>query len=127
MGLWKTANNEIHDDMDGAALSLPNWPRDMTQITDVEADQIRAAQQAALPPIIDVDGFTQAVKTGVGGILAANALMIDYPAFFPAIQSGEWNDLHDLIIDAKNKNIITLDQYNIIKSAASQFNIPIIL
>lgn len=40
MALWKDSNNGIHDDMDGAALSLPTWPQGMTQITQSEADAI---------------------------------------------------------------------------------------
>lgn len=41
MSLWKDSNNEIHDDSDGAALSLPIWPQGMVQITQAEADALR--------------------------------------------------------------------------------------
>lgn len=37
---WKDSNNQICDDMDGQALSLPSWPQGMTQITPLEADAI---------------------------------------------------------------------------------------
>lgn len=40
MALWKDSNGKVHDDMDGAALSLPSWPQGMTQITQPEADAI---------------------------------------------------------------------------------------
>ena len=43
MTLWIDANNQLHDDADGAALSLPNWPQGMTEAT---TDQI-----AVLTPV----------------------------------------------------------------------------
>ena len=56
MSLWKDSNNEIHDDSDGAALSLPIWPQGMVQITQAEADALLAppplsAKQSALNQI----------------------------------------------------------------------------
>ena len=63
----------------------------------------------------------------MGGILAANALMVAYPAFFPAIQTQMWGDVQALAVDAKTKAVITTAQYNAIKAAAAQFNIPVTL
>jgi hypothetical protein len=43
MALWKNLNNQIHDDMDGVALSYPNWPQQgMVKITQQEADVLLA-------------------------------------------------------------------------------------
>jgi hypothetical protein len=30
MALWIDSNNQVHDDMDGAALSIPSWPQGMS-------------------------------------------------------------------------------------------------
>jgi hypothetical protein len=73
------------------------------------------------------NNFAQSVKTSVGGILAANSLMIAYPAFFPAIQEGQWTDLQTLIIDANTKAVITPLQYAEIRQAATDNHIPITL
>lgn len=43
MTLYKAPDGSIHDDMDGQALSLPNWPQGLTEAT--------AEQIAALTPI----------------------------------------------------------------------------
>ena len=64
MSLWKDANGGIHDDADGAALSLPIWPQGMVQITQAEADallapppptiaQIQAQLEAAVQTYLD--------------------------------------------------------------------------
>lgn len=37
MALYKDSNNVIHDDMGGAALSLPAWPAGCVQISEEEA------------------------------------------------------------------------------------------
>ena len=43
MALWKNLqDNSIHDDMDGQALSLPTWPKNMERITQEEADALLA-------------------------------------------------------------------------------------
>jgi hypothetical protein len=33
MALWIDSNNQVHDDMDGAALDLPSWPKGMSSYT----------------------------------------------------------------------------------------------
>lgn len=48
MALWKDSSNQVHDDMDGEALSLPIWPQGMVQITQAEADALLAATDAEL-------------------------------------------------------------------------------
>lgn len=41
--LWRnTQDNSVHDDMDGKALLLPTWPKNMVQITQSEADALLA-------------------------------------------------------------------------------------
>ena len=55
MSLWKDANNEIHDDADGAALDLPLWPKGMKQITQEEADDLLTP-----PPLTPAQSFAQA-------------------------------------------------------------------
>lgn len=51
MSLWIDGNNIIHDDMDGAALDLPSWPKGMTAYTPpspTTAQLVEAAQTAQL-------------------------------------------------------------------------------
>ncbi len=50
MSLWIDTNNVIHDDMEGEALSLPNWPKGMTAYTPpapTAAQQLEAAKTAS--------------------------------------------------------------------------------
>lgn len=77
-------------------------------------------------PSPDANGFIQAVKSELGGILAISAIP-SASLVFAAIQSQQWADAQVLVIDAKDKAIITLAQYDAIKSAAELFNIPIVL
>ena len=72
-------------------------------------------------------GFEQAIKTGVGGIVAANALARAYPLFFAAVQSGQWADVQALILDAQTTGAITPTQYAEFQAAATSFNIPVTL
>jgi len=106
-------------------------PAGCVEITDAEAESIQAAQaaaqaaaQTALP---NPTGFAQAVKTGLGGIVAANSIAVAYPLFFAAISSGEWADVQALILDAQSKAVINSTQYANIKAAATANNIPITL
>lgn len=98
-----------------------------TQVEMADNDAKVVAFLTAANTHPDPAGFAQAVKVGMGGILAANALMVTYPAFFPAIQTQVWADVQALVLDAKAKSAISLAQYNAIKSAAVQFNIPVTL
>ena len=82
----------------------------------------------AAPAVVpDGASFASAIKASVGGILVANQLMQAYPAFFPAIQSAQWKDVQDLILDAQSKGVISTSQYSGIKAAAAGYNIPITL
>jgi len=71
--------------------------------------------------------FTQAIKTGLGGIIAANVLATKYPLLSPAISLQNWADVQALIIDANTNLVINSTQYAAIKSAATTYNIPITL
>ena len=48
MTIWQDSNGSLHDDMDGAALSLPSWPQGMTQLT---AAQVAALQAPTLAQV----------------------------------------------------------------------------
>jgi hypothetical protein len=75
----------------------------------------------------DPSGFIQAIKNGLGGIVAANSVAVAYPLFFAAVQEQHWPDTQALLIDAKTKNLLTDQQYLDIKTAAATFNIPVTL
>jgi hypothetical protein len=42
MTIWQDENGGLHDDMGGAALSLPSWPAGLVQLTDAEVVALRA-------------------------------------------------------------------------------------
>jgi hypothetical protein len=96
----------------------------LVSITQVQADALRMPAPSAQP---DGQGFLQAIKIGLGGIVAVNTLLIAYPAFLSAIQLSEWLDVQSLLIDALSKTAITPIQYAAIKSAAATYNIPVTL
>jgi len=75
------------------------------------------------PP--DRIGFSNAIKSALGGIVQANTLAASYPLLSPAIDGAVWSDAQALIIDAKANAVITTTQYSAIKTAASTFNIPV--
>jgi len=77
-----------------------------------------------LTPPPDIDGFIQAVKTGLGGIVAVNNLATLYPLFFPAVQAQNWADVNLLLADALSKSVISAAQKTAILAAATAFNIP---
>lgn len=79
------------------------------------------------PPQPSPFGFQNAVKIALGGIIGANALMVAYPAFLPALEQAQWTDLQALIIDANTTAKITAAQYAAIKAAATANNIPVTL
>lgn len=89
--------------------------------------QITSTQAAAVALMPNPAGFESSVKIALGGVLGTNAMMVAYPAFFPSIQSSMWADTSALMIDAKAKSVISTAQYAAIKSAASSYNIPIVL
>lgn len=58
MTLWIDSNNQVHDDMSGAALTLPSWPKGMTPYTPPAptAAQLLEAAQVTQNKVI-MDGF----------------------------------------------------------------------
>ena len=78
-------------------------------------------------PQPDGVGFEQAIKNGVGGILAANALAVVYPLFFAAVEKGNWPDVQTLILDAKAKAVLSAAQYAQFQTSAAQFNTKMVL
>lgn len=76
---------------------------------------------------MNVQGFQNAIKTAVGGIVGANALATAYPLLAPAIEQGVWSDVQALIIDAHMKGALTAAQYAAIQSAVTVNNIPVTL
>ena len=71
MTLWIDSNNQLHDDMGGAALSLPAWPQGMTQATP--------AQIAAItnPPLSQAQQLAQ-YNAAIQGVLDAYAVTKQY-------------------------------------------------
>lgn len=57
MTLWKDENGNIHDDMNGEALSNPLWPSGLVQITLEEAELIRATKTS--------EQIAEAIKSGL--------------------------------------------------------------
>lgn len=78
-------------------------------------------------PIADPNSFIQGIKTALGGIVSTNELASSYPLLYPAIQNGAWVDVEALIKDAQQKGVMTTQQYNLIKTASINCNLPITL
>ena len=41
MAIWQDKNGGLHDDMNGAALSIPCWPENLTLLTDEQAQALQ--------------------------------------------------------------------------------------
>lgn len=80
-----------------------------------------AAPAAIIPNWL---GFAMACKAAAGTALQLNALMVQYPAFFPAIQEMDGATVQALILDAQSKSVISATQYSAFKSAVAANNIP---
>jgi hypothetical protein len=48
MSVWQDSNGGLHDDMNGAALSLPAWPKGMTMLTNEQVAAIELPVPSAL-------------------------------------------------------------------------------
>ena len=72
MALWIDSNNIIHDDMDGAALDLPSWPKGITPYTPPAptAAQLLDAAKVSQTKIID-DAYYQAIYADIAFTTAA--------------------------------------------------------
>lgn len=78
-------------------------------------------------PKPDVEGFINGLKAAMGGAVAANALMRQYPMFYAALSTGTWVDVQALIIDAHATGTLTDAAYAAFKSISAQHNIPVAL
>jgi hypothetical protein len=111
------------------------WPDGRLDSCSVLAQEFLdwvAAGNTPLPPDPsepqpNPDGFVEAIKAALGGIVGANALMKMYPAFYDAVATGTWPDVQALIIDAKSTSVLTAAQYTAFGQLAQEFNIPITL
>jgi hypothetical protein len=100
---------------------------DFIPLSATEEDTIRNAAMNYNLTRPDVNGFIQNLKTSLGGIVTANNFATAYPLFLVAVQNHEWGDVQELVVDAKLNSVITIEQYNLIKTAAATFNIPVVL
>jgi hypothetical protein len=69
MALWVDSNNQVHDDMDGTALSLPSWPKGMSPyilppITPPTAAEISAQTEATYTKVVQDYIISIAQKKG---------------------------------------------------------------
>jgi hypothetical protein len=48
MALWIDSKNQVHDDMNGAALALPSWPQGMTPYTIPEPTNEQLLAEASM-------------------------------------------------------------------------------
>lgn len=75
MAIWQnTADNSLHDDMDGLALAMPIWPVGMVELTDAQVAAARAptlAQARAIQVAILNAGYAVAIAAPVSFTNAA--------------------------------------------------------
>ncbi|OIR10967.1 hypothetical protein GALL_71380 [mine drainage metagenome] len=95
MGLWtNAAKTEVHDDKGGVALTYPSWPQGLTQITQAEADAIRASvsaiplPQQAQSALDKVTGPSGTIMRCVAAGVAVPAAWTTYVQALRAIASG---------------------------------------
>ena len=94
---------------------------------DPTATELAVMPNTIASPIPQGDAFTQAIKTGLGGIVAANAIAKNEPLLEAALREQNWPDVTALVKDALANAVITQAQYDAIKAAAAAYNIPVTL
>ena len=140
MTIWAYLNTDgsvdmtrgLHDDMNGAALSLAAWPQGMTLLTAAQVQAIHAAQQAAAQStqaaLPNPAQFFQSCKTALGGptgILSFSAQVQSAIALtFSAVQLQDWPDVQAYITAMQ---IPLGPAYTAIKTDAATYNIPVTL
>ena len=136
MSIWQAIDGSLHDDSDGAALGLKNWPQGMTLLTDAQVQVILSAQAAALSAaqakLPNPSEFIAAVKTVLGGYPAILSLPAEIQsALAHAVAAINMNDTSSLqaIITSQESalNAVNIGFYSGIKAAAIQYNINITL
>lgn len=75
--------------------------------------------------IPDVQGFILALKTAIGGSGPWNTLMTKYPAVYIALQTSDWQTVHDLIVGANAAVVFTPAQYGQIKALITAHGLPV--
>jgi len=125
--LNNTTNQLYWLDLEDHEHALPDG---CTAITNEQAQAIHDANDAARADVVATypqpTAFAESVKDALGGIVGISNLP-SAALFFAAVQTQTWVDTMALIQDAKNKSVISADQYAAIKAAATTFNIPITL
>lgn len=124
---YQLAQGGVIDLSDGAFIPLPStgWRAQAYAAWLAVPNTPLAAAAVAVAP--NIQGFVDAVKTAMGGIVGVNTLTRQYPSFYPAIQASQWDDAKALLVDAKSTGFITSDQYIAFQSAFNLNNIPITL
>lgn len=76
MSLYKDTNNNIHDDADGFALTLPSWPIGCLLVTDEEAEAIR--QSMIIPPTYQELRLAEypPISNYIDGVVKGNATQV---------------------------------------------------
>lgn len=89
MALWIDSTNQLYDDMDGAALSLPSWPKGLTQATQAQVNAIRATKPAPLPQQAQaaLDKVTGASGTIMRCVAAGVAIPAAWTAYVQALRA----------------------------------------
>jgi hypothetical protein len=96
MAIWQDAQGNLHDDMDGTALSLANWPLEMTQLTDAQLATILPAQQsveAAAAPALsalaqdELDMVTGPRGTVIRCLAAGVAVPVEWIAYIRRLRA----------------------------------------
>lgn len=104
---------------------------DTRALDDIAADldlDVASALPDSIPPepaAPDVPAFIDTIKAKIGDILQVNALMRQYPAFYPSIMAGKWNDVQSLVLDAQSNKILSDAQVALFREAFIQHNIPV--
>lgn len=95
---------------------------------DVVESEVTPEQYAALLPAIpDPGGFLVELKSAVGGVVQANQLSRAYPLFQTAVQQRMFTDVSALVVDAKNTQVLSQQQYDTIKQLATKYRLPLVL
>jgi len=74
----------------------------------------------------DIPGFMAALKAAMT-LAESNTKLALYPLALPALLNEGWTDFEDLVILAHDNTDITDDLYNIVRTEATNANIPITL
>lgn len=96
---------------------------DIVNDLTIDVDAMLPSVIAEEPSAPNIPGFVAEIKAAMGGIVPLNALMRDYPAFYPALLNGQFDDVRSLVLDAS----LTLEQYAAFKTAFLNNNIPVVL